>query len=73
MAPRAGVTDESWCNPPGRTLGVRPTGRTGDPGVDAYLWVENPGQSDGTCGRGDPPSGAWNRAYAVDVSSRSTW
>ncbi|MEO6532485.1 MAG: glycoside hydrolase family 6 protein [Pseudolysinimonas sp.] len=38
-----------WCNPPGAGLGHRPTASTGVPLVDAYLWVKNPGESDGQC------------------------
>ncbi len=39
----------SWCNPPGRGLGLRPTTATGVPLLDAYLWVKTPGESDGSC------------------------
>ena len=31
------------CNPPGRALGAAPTTRTGDPVVDALLWIKPPG------------------------------
>jgi len=62
-----------WCNPPGRALGLRPTVRTGVPGVDAYLWVKRPGESDGECGRGDPPAGAWMTSYAVGLAQGSAW
>ncbi|MBO0515088.1 glycoside hydrolase family 6 protein, partial [Streptomyces beijiangensis] len=40
---------ENWCNPPGRALGDPPSTSTGDPLVDAYLWVKRPGESDGDC------------------------
>ena len=43
-----------WCNPPDRGLGLRPTLSTGDPYVDAYLWVKIPGESDGQCTRWAP-------------------
>jgi endoglucanase len=43
---------QDWCNPPGRGLGIRPTAATGDPLIDAYLWVKVPGESDGSCNRG---------------------
>ncbi|MCW3842632.1 glycoside hydrolase family 6 protein [Micromonospora yasonensis] len=43
---------QTWCNPPGRGLGLRPTTATGDPLADAFLWVKTPGQSDGQCDRG---------------------
>jgi endoglucanase len=56
--------DQQWCNPPGRRLGTAPTLRTGQPLVDAYLWVKRPGESDGACGAGAPPAGQWYPAYA---------
>ena len=49
---------DEWCNPPGRALGQAPTGQTGDPLVDALLWVKRPGESDGAC-HGGPPAGTW--------------
>jgi len=72
-APPAGTYSdaETWCNPPGRGLGARPTTRTGNDLVDAYLWVKVPGESDGECFRGtggptdpergtvDPAAGHW--------------
>ncbi|MET8545884.1 glycoside hydrolase family 6 protein, partial [Kitasatospora sp. NPDC004799] len=36
---------QTWCNPPGRGVGNRPTADTGTPLVDAYLWVKTVGQS----------------------------
>jgi endoglucanase len=57
----------SWCNPSGRGLGVWPGSKTGAPHADAYLWVKSPGLSDGTCHPGDPKSGEWFEAAAVDL------
>ncbi len=56
-----------WCNPPGREIGAAPTTDTGIAGVDAFLWVKQPGDSDGTCGPGQPPAGSWwlERALAL--------
>lgn len=54
----AHVSEDFWCNPLGRGLGVRPTTRTADPLVDAYEWSVNPGYSDGPC-HGGPSSGQW--------------
>lgn len=54
---------ETWCNPPGRGLGPKPTTSTGQALVDAYLWVKTPGESDGDC-KGYPPAGQWSEAYA---------
>ncbi|NEB04655.1 glycoside hydrolase family 6 protein [Streptomyces sp. SID13726] len=58
---------DAWCNPPGRALGSPPTTETGVPGVDAYLWIKRPGESDGTC-RGGPPAGQWWPQYALDLA-----
>jgi endoglucanase len=49
---------DDWCNPPGRAIGQPPTGQTGDPAVDALLWIKRPGESDGAC-NGGPAAGAW--------------
>jgi endoglucanase len=37
----------SWCDPAGRALGVSPSRNTGDPAIEAYLWIKNPGEADG--------------------------
>lgn len=70
---------QTWCNPPDRGLGLRPTTRTGQPLVDAYLWIKVPGESDGPCDRGmgggtdpargsaDPPAGAWFTKQAAEL------
>lgn len=62
---------EVWCNPPDRGLGRRPTLESGNPYVDAFLWIKIPGESDGECHRGSvgpadpergltaPPAGSW--------------
>jgi endoglucanase len=62
---------ESWCNPPGRALGIPPTVSTGDPSVDAFLWVKDPGESDGACRPGAPPAGEWWPQYALDLAAAS--
>ena len=68
-----------WCNPPGRGLGLRPTANTGQPLLDAYLWVKTPGQSDGQCYRwtsgpldpvrnmADPAAGQWFPEMALEL------
>jgi endoglucanase len=38
-----------WCNPPGARIGQAPTANTGVPLLDAFLWIKNPGESDGSC------------------------
>lgn len=81
--PPAGVypDPQDWCNPPGRGLGLRPTADTGDPLIDAFLWVKTPGESDGECTRGlgptgtvdpewgqvDPGAGQWFPAQALQL------
>ncbi|RPJ25134.1 MAG: glycoside hydrolase family 6 [Chloroflexi bacterium] len=81
--PTASYPDpQDWCNPPGRGLGLRPTADTGNPLIDAYLWVKIPGESDGECTRGlgpggetvdpewgliDPAAGAWFPEMALDL------
>ncbi|MFF4263091.1 glycoside hydrolase family 6 protein [Streptomyces virginiae] len=68
--PLPGDRAQAWCNPPGRALGTPPTDRTGDPLVDAYLWVKRPGESDGTC-RGGPSAGTWWPDYALGLARRA--
>ncbi|MGP3957345.1 glycoside hydrolase family 6 protein, partial [Nonomuraea sp. 3N208] len=43
---------QTWCNPPGRGVGDRPTTATGEELVDAYLWITKAGASSGRCRRG---------------------
>ena len=54
-----------WCNPPSRALGRIPTTRTGRARVDAFLWVKQPGVSDGSCRPGAPSAGQWWGSYAL--------
>lgn len=61
-----------WCNPPGRALGTPPTSNTGIPGVDAFLWVKQPGDSDGACRDGAPQAGQWWTEYALSLAKAST-
>ena len=53
----------TWCDPAGRAIGQLPTADTGNPLVDAYLWVKDPGQADGCAA----PAGAFDPelAYAL--------
>jgi endoglucanase len=73
---------QTWCNPPGRGAGLRPSAATGNTLVDAYLWVKVPGESDGSCNRGiagsttdpewggitDPAAGAWFPQQALELA-----
>jgi endoglucanase len=70
--PLAGDHSTAWCNPPGRALGTPPTLRTGDPLVDAYLWIKRPGESDGQC-RGGPAAGRWWPQYALSLTRATTF
>ncbi|MFY1671854.1 glycoside hydrolase family 6 protein [Plantactinospora sp. WMMB334] len=36
-----------WCDPAGRAIGTASTTETGDPAVDAFLWIKLPGEADG--------------------------
>jgi endoglucanase len=68
-----GVDDEKcWCNPPGRALGSRPTAKTDDPVVDAYLWLKKPGESDGAC-NGGPKAGVFWSERALDLARNAKY
>ena len=56
------TADHAYCNPPNRGLGL-PSQPISGGLVDAYLWVQNPGTSDGTC-NGFPPAGTFSSALA---------
>lgn len=60
------TVDYEWCNPPGRAIGTFPTIATDLTLVDAYLWIKQPGESDGTC-NGGPPAGSWWPEYALEL------
>lgn len=64
---------QDWCNPPDRGLGVRPTTDTGNPLVDAYLWVKIPGESDGQCSRGLGPTGTVDPEWGVVDPGAGQW
>ncbi|MGI9125507.1 MAG: glycoside hydrolase family 6 protein [Mycobacterium sp.] len=64
--PAAGV-DLDWCNPGGRAMGAAPTTATAGANADAYLWVKRPGESDGSCNRGEPQAGAFINQYAIEL------
>jgi endoglucanase len=57
----------NWCNPPGRAIGQLPSTHTGNPLVDAFLWIKEPGASDGACRPGAPAAGQWWPDYAVGL------
>ncbi|QFY07250.1 protein kinase [Nonomuraea phyllanthi] len=69
---------QTWCNPPGRGVGDRPTTDTGEELADAYLWITRAGSSNGRCRRGTdgekdpvrgivlPEAGEWWPAQALE-------
>ncbi len=76
----SGGDPQTWCNPPDRGIGIRPTTHTGVALVDAYLWIKTIGESDGQCNRGiaggtidpeygqvDPAAGGWWPAQATTL------
>ncbi|MFG2196684.1 glycoside hydrolase family 6 protein [Streptomyces sp. NPDC048639] len=58
--------DSQWCNPSGRALGSQPTTSTGDGAVHAFLWVKQPGESDGYC-NGGPGAGTFSPELADEL------
>jgi endoglucanase len=84
--PPAYPDPQDWCNPPDRGVGPRPTADTGNPLVDAYLWIKIPGESDGECTRGlgpggstvdpewglvDPAAGRWFPEMALELAKNA--
>lgn len=56
-----------WCNPAGRALGRRSQRVQGVAGLDAFLWIKVPGESDGDC-NGHPPAGHFSPHLALELS-----
>jgi endoglucanase len=82
-SPTASYPDpQTWCNPPRRGVGQRPTFSTGNALADAFVWIKVPGESDGSCNRGvsgsttdpewggitDPAAGVWFPEQALELS-----
>jgi cellulose 1,4-beta-cellobiosidase len=85
---RGGIRSEwgAWCNVRGAGIGERPVA-TPRPGLDAYVWVKPPGESDGTsdpsaprfdahCAGPDatpgaPQAGQWFDAYFVELAANA--
>lgn len=65
-------TGDTWCNPAGRALGPLPEAFNDSSGLDAWLWIKPPGESDGTC-QGGPPAGTWWTAYALELARNAGW
>ncbi len=71
-APEDPTNEKSWCNPPDRALGRKPTADTGNPNLDAFVWLKNPGESDGEC-QGGPPAGQWYHERALELAKNAKW
>ena len=65
--PYTGPDAPQWCNPPGRAPGPAPRINPGPPGIDAYLWIKDPGASDGPC-NGGPAAGQYWAGYAEQLA-----
>lgn len=64
--------NDDWCNPPGRALGRPPGAVTDGSSLDAYVWLKNPGESDGEC-NGGPAAGQWFHERAVEMATNAAW
>jgi endoglucanase len=62
-----------WCNPPNAAAGTLPTTDTPNPKVDAFMWVERPGYSNGPCNGGPAKVGAWWERRAIQMVERAKW
>ena len=63
--------DHQWCNPQNRGLGLPSQGMASGL-LDGYLWVQNPGTSDGTC-NGGPPAGQFSEPIACTLLQNSAF
>jgi endoglucanase len=61
-----------WCHPLMRGLGIPPTTATHHPKVDAYMWINRPGFSGGSCNGGPLPVGSWWPLRALSLASYQT-
>jgi cellulose 1,4-beta-cellobiosidase len=63
-----------WCNQAGAGIGFRPTANTGISGVDAFVWVKPPGESDGVSEPGiidpDDPNKSFDAMCDPDAQNR---
>lgn len=56
---------DAWCNPAGAALGENPRIGPARARAVAFLWIKEPGASDGNCRAGEPPAGQFWPAYAL--------
>ena len=60
------------CHPKFRGLGPTPTTDTGNPRVDAFMWISRPGYSRGACNGGPSKAGTWWLARALELAKYAT-
>jgi endoglucanase len=63
-APAAASGVDAWCNVPGAALGENPRVGADRALAVAFLWVKEPGASDGSCRPGEPAAGQFWPEYA---------
>lgn len=63
-APQGVEGIDAWCNPPGAGLGENPRLVEKPALAVAFLWIKEPGASDGACRPGEPRAGAFWPDYA---------
>jgi endoglucanase len=63
-APAAATGVDAWCNVPGAGLGEDPHVGADRALAVAFLWIKEPGASDGSCRPGEPPAGQFWPDYA---------
>jgi endoglucanase len=61
-----------WCHPGLRGLGPAPTTATSHPLVDAYMYINRPGYSAGSCNGGPLPVGTWWAERALMYAEYAT-
>ncbi len=62
-----GPMNGGYCNLPGKAIGERSTGDTGNNYADAFVWVKLPGESDGNCNGAMPQAGQFFPSYAKEL------
>jgi endoglucanase len=60
-----------WCNPPNQGAGAPSIG-FGSGAIDGYLWVQNPGTSDGAC-NGMSYAGQWDLQQACQLAANASF
>lgn len=62
-----GPLGSEWCDPADRAIGTESTTETGNPVIDAFLWVKLPGEADGCIGTAGEfvPQRAYDLAVAA--------